>query len=66
VKSLIPDGSYVNYDINSLMSTLRKHLIESQISKDAGIPLFEFVKENHTWDTRVSSLLDLFEKELPL
>jgi len=66
VKSLIPDGSYVNYDINSLMSTLREHLIDSQINKDAGIPLFEFVKENHTWDTRVSSLLDLFEKELRL
>ena len=66
VKSLIPDGSYVDYDNNSLMSTLREHLIETQISKDAGLPLFEFVKENHTWDERVSSLLDLFEKEFCL
>lgn len=64
VKSLIPDGSYVNYDIYSLMTTLREILIDSQISKDSGIQLFEFVKENHTWDKRISSLLDLCEKEL--
>ena len=66
VKSLIPDGSYVNYDTNSLISTLREHLIETQISKDAGLPLFEFVKENHTWDKRVSSLLNFLEKEFCL
>ena len=64
VKSLIPDGSYLNYDNNSLKRILREHLIESSISKDSGISLFEFVKENHTWDERVSTLMNLFEKEL--
>lgn len=64
VKALIPDGSYIEYSNKTLVNKLREHLIESIIAKDSGVPLFEFVKENHTWDTRVSSLLDLCEKEI--
>ena len=64
VKALIPDGSYVEYNNKSLVNKLREHLIESIITKDAGMPLFEFVKEHHTWEIRVSNLLDLCEKEI--
>lgn len=63
VKALIPDGSYVEYNNKSLANKLREHLVESSV-EESGVALFEFVKEHHTWETRVSSLLDLCEKEI--
>jgi spore maturation protein CgeB len=64
VKTLIPDGSYVEYNKKTLVDKLREHLIETVSAKDFGVPLFEFVKENHTWEQRASSLLDLCEREI--
>jgi spore maturation protein CgeB len=64
VKNLIPQGSYVQYNVDSLDDTLRSYLIDSEIPKDSGQQLFEYARENHTWDKRVSEILDLCENEL--
>ena len=62
VLQLVPSDSFISYCTSDVNEVLIKIINDDKIKTQAGNEMFDYVRANHTWKSRVSELLEILDE----